>query len=64
MILSLRSDRTVADLGYCLVRGVEAGTISSEEWRVRIAVYRAIKLTQPLVAVIIRRIRAREPEVG
>ena len=62
MILSLRSDRTVADLDYCLVRGIEVGTISSEEWRVLITVYREIKLTQPLLAEVIRRIRAREQE--
>jgi hypothetical protein len=60
MIFSLRSDRVLADLDYCLIRGVEAGTITAEEWRKLIDVYRSIKLLEPLVADIIRRIRARE----
>jgi hypothetical protein len=64
MILSLRADRVLADLDYCLSRGVVSGMISAEEWRRLFEAYRSVKLVQPLVAEVIGRIRALELEAG
>jgi hypothetical protein len=59
-VVALRADRIVADLHYCLIRGVEADAISSEEWQELMAVYRSIRLVQPLITEIVGRVRAIE----
>jgi hypothetical protein len=64
MIVSLRSDRVLADLDYCLSRGVETGAISATEWRQLFDAYRSVKLAQPVIVKIIDRIRTREREAA
>jgi hypothetical protein len=58
MVLSLRSDRILAD--YCLIRGVGAGVLNPQEWKRLFDVYQSIKEIEPLLADDCDRIRAGE----
>jgi hypothetical protein len=58
MVLSLRSDRILAD--YCLIRIVAAGVLNPQEWKPLFDVYQSIKEIEPLVADVGDRIRAGE----
>jgi hypothetical protein len=64
VIVSLRADRVLADLEYCLFCGLEVGALSSDDWQELFGAYRTVMLIKPLVAEVIGRIRAYEAEAG